>query len=153
MATRILICADRAVDGKALQETCSPELDVAVVAPETGHQSAAQLVGEMEPDILIVDTGLPDFNAKAAFQEILQQKPNIRIIALARAANYHDTTELIAAGAQAYLPRRPSIGELQDAVETVINNRIYISRRLTDTGGPGRDKSNSASLPNSSITP
>jgi DNA-binding NarL/FixJ family response regulator len=102
---------------------------------------------ENDPDVLILDTGLPGFDVKSTIQRILARYPNIRIVALSASSLPKDIVKLIAAGAQAYLPRCPKIGELKDAVETVISNRIYISQRLTDNESPGRDDSLSASRP------
>ena len=147
MTTRILICANGTVEGTKLQEICAPDIAVDIAVGDCDLTALPNTVCEVEPDVLILDTGLPGFNVKLTIQQILHQLPNTRIVALSASSRPRDIVKLIAAGAQAYLPRHPKIGELRDAVETVIGNRIYISQRLTDNGSPGRDDSHSTTRP------
>jgi len=139
--TKILICADGAIDGAKLQELLAPEIAVDVMSEDCDLSDIPGHAVTFSPDVLILDTGLPGFDVRFTIQQILERSQNTRIVALSASSLPKDIVKLVAAGAQAYLPRFPKIGELRDAVETVIGNRIYISQRLTDNGSSGRDNS------------
>jgi DNA-binding NarL/FixJ family response regulator len=147
LVTRVLICANGTIDLGQLRDACAPGLTIEALNGGTDPKTVALVAAEHDADVVIIDTSLPDFDARSAFQQILQHKSVIRIIALSDSTLPKDIVKIIAAGAQACLSRYPRIGELKDAVETVINNRIYISQRLTDNESPGRDDSHSASRP------
>ena len=135
-----------------LKSVLNADYEVEVIPGQSDLQDLSRLVAEQEPDLMILDTGLKGFDVRSTIQRILEGTPKTRIIALSDASAPKDVIKLIAAGAQAYLPRDPKIGELRDAVETVIGNRIYISQLLTDNGGPGREKAGSLSRPPSPET-
>jgi len=145
--TRILICANGAIDKAELAQACTPEFEAEILSEDCDVASIAGVAAGLAPDVLVLDTGLPGFNVRSTIQQILERSQNTRIVALSASSLPRDIVKLVAAGAQAYLPRFPKIGELRDALETVINNRIYISQRLTDNGSSGRDISSSHSGP------
>ena len=141
----ILTLAGDSLDSATLKDAFGPDHQVEMIHSQSDLHEAARLVADAEPDLLILDTSLKGFDAKSTIQRILEGKPNTKIVALSDPTAPKVIIKLIAAGAQACLPRHPKIGELRDAVDTVISNRIYISQRLTDNGSPGREKSPAAS--------
>lgn len=145
LTTTILICADRTIDAAELQRTCTPDINAEVMIEDCNLAAVADVAANLSPDVLILDTGMSGFDVKSTIQHILKRSQKTRIVALAASSLPKDIVKLVAAGAQACLPRFPKIGELRDAVETVIGNRIYISQRLTDNGSFGRDDSSSNS--------
>lgn len=146
VATKILLCTNGTIDASELKQVFAP-LAVEVVSNGSDVAGIPGMASRVAPDVLVLDTGMPGFNVRSTIQQILEHSQKTRIVALSASSQPRDIVKLVAAGAQAYLPRFPKIGELRDAVETVIGNRIYISQRLTDNGSSGRDNGSVHSSP------
>lgn len=147
MATKILLCTGGTIDPDELKQTFAPDINAEIFSNGCDLTGVPSMASRIAPDVLVLDTGMPGFNVRSTIQQILEHSQNTRIVALSASSQPRDIVKLVAAGAQAYLPRFPKIGELRDAVETVIGNRIYISQRLTDNGSSGRDNTINHSSP------
>jgi two-component system invasion response regulator UvrY len=104
--------------------------DIKVVGEASSGEEAYQLVGELKPDITIMDINMPGIGGLQAIQRICRRNPKERIIAL----TVHETepfpTRVIAAGASAYLSKRCLPRELIQAIRKVYTGGTFITTRV-----------------------
>jgi DNA-binding NarL/FixJ family response regulator len=134
MTIRILIIADGGFQGRSLADCSSRLFKFEIVGMTSELQTALQLTRQQIPDVVILDSVLPEFKSVVSTKRILAQNAGTRLIVLSDDSGNRDVIKSLAAGALGYLPRSPRDGELQDAIETVMSNRVYISPSLSGNG-------------------
>ena len=130
MTIRVLAVANEDLHTEMLQKLSSNGTSCELVGWGASHALAGRWTAELKPDIVLIDTNLPNLDARSTIRRILGQKPDVRIIALSARSDHKEVIALLAAGAQACLTNQPLADDLHDAIATVLDNRIYISPRL-----------------------
>lgn len=112
---------------------------VEVVAEAGDGREALALVGQLKPDILLLDIAMPVLNGLEVLQELRSKFPQVSVIVL----TVHETEEYAAhalrSGATGFLPKSAASAELEVALQTVLRGEQYIS--------PGVSKRTAAELP------
>src|ERR1700757_2622590 len=102
---RILIADDHEVmrEGTRLLIERQPGWEVCGVAG-TGREAVQRTVA-LQPDVVVLDMGLPDFDGLEAARQILQSAPKTEVLIFTA----HETDDLIheafAAGAKSFIPK------------------------------------------------
>lgn len=82
--------------------------------------------------VLLLDINLPDGNGITACKTLLEQFPNLKIIAL---TNFEDSLfikQIIKNGAMGYLLKNTSKTELAEAIKEVLNGNRYLPKIISD---------------------
>lgn len=116
---RVVLAEEHRIVRWALAEALAKESDIEVVGEADSVQQALELVQRVKPDIVILDTSMPDhsgFDLLAALRH-LEAGPLIIVFAPHTAASY--AARAIAAGAHAYLDKNVEPAALVDAIRAV----------------------------------
>lgn len=105
-----------------------PEIEV---AGETGKGlESIPLVVALQPDIVIMDIGLPDLDGIETARRIFEAAPGCRVIML----SMHNEPEIVCAaleaGAHGYLLKDCAADELVEGIFTVNHGGTFISRHI-----------------------
>ena len=92
----------------------------------TGLQ-AIELVRSLQPDIVIMDVGMPEMNGIEATRKILKLMPDCRILALSMHSDRRFVMEMLDAGAGGYLLKDCAVEELEFAINALLKNQVYLS--------------------------
>jgi DNA-binding NarL/FixJ family response regulator len=79
-----------------------------------------------------MDIGMPDLNGIEATRQILAESPHIKIIALSMHSETRFVSEMLKAGASAYLLKDSAFEELIQAIHASRSNKIYLSPSIAD---------------------
>lgn len=145
---RLLIVEDHPLVRHALREVLAEPYVVAGEA--SGGQEAVQKALELQPDIVILDVGLPDMNGVAAAQRIKEAAPATQVVILT--ANVDDVTILraIEAGVTSIVAKQEETPMILQAIEQASSGLPYFSpavaRRVMDAAA-GRLEDRSGSEP------
>lgn len=133
MSARILIVDDHKIvrEGFSSLLNQKKDLDIEVVAQAGDGRSAIEMIPRHMPNIILMDITMPDMNGIEAAQKILHEYPNIKIIFLSIHSNPQYIERAIKAGAKGYLLKNCAFDELERAIETVMNNQLYLSPSIT----------------------
>jgi DNA-binding NarL/FixJ family response regulator len=112
---------------RALLES-DPELEV-VDAVQTG-EDALRLCRQDAPDVVLLDYGLPGMGGLQTLREIHKMNPAIRVVVLSGHADEERLNATIAAGAQGYVVKSDSLGEIQTALREAAHGRRHYSEPL-----------------------
>jgi len=104
---------------------------IEVVAEATNGKEAVDLVGSVNPDVVLMDIGMKELNGIEAAALITRDSPSVRVIIL----SMHDTQDFVSqalkAGAAGYVLKDAAPLELEFALQAVTNGETYLSPRVS----------------------
>jgi DNA-binding NarL/FixJ family response regulator len=103
-----------------------------VVAEADNGLEAVRLARKLQPDVVIMDLGMPQMNGIEATREVTAHEPGIKVIALSMHSDKRFVLQMIKAGASGYLLKDSAFEELITAIKTVVSNQSYLSPKITD---------------------
>jgi DNA-binding NarL/FixJ family response regulator len=121
---------------------------VEVVGEADDVQPAIDLIGSVQPDVVLLDVHLPGGGGQAVIQAIKPLFPSVRFLALSASDAPEDVIAVIRAGARGYVTKTISTAELADAIRRVAAGDAVFSHRLAgfvldafaaSSGSPGSD--------------
>jgi DNA-binding NarL/FixJ family response regulator len=94
---------------------------------------AIQRAEELQPDVILLDIGLPKINGIEAARRIRKVAPESKIVFLSVAADLDVARIALSEGGQGYVVKSDADDELFAAVEAVLQGKRFVSKRLTGT--------------------
>ncbi|MFH1739737.1 MAG: response regulator transcription factor, partial [bacterium] len=131
MTTRILLAEDHEVVREGLRSLLEKEKDLEIVGEAGDGRTAAQLVREKLPKVILMDITMPDLNGIDASAQILSEFPNMKIIILSMHAEQEYIQRALHAGVRGYMLKDGAYQELVNAIRTVLRGDIYLSPGIT----------------------
>lgn len=92
---------------------------------ENGLQ-AVTMVQQNQPDIVLMDIGMPVMDGITATQQIKNQYPDVKIVMLTSRKEEEEVYASLAAGAEAYCMKDIKIDRLSQVVEMVLEGAMWI---------------------------
>jgi len=131
MDIKILVADNHMVVREAICSILSNELGMDIVGEAEDGRIAIQLARELHPDVIIMETSMPNLNGIEATRQIVHELPEVRVIALSAHWDRRSVCEMLKAGASGYLPKRCAFQELVSAIQNVVLNRTYLSSHIS----------------------
>jgi len=104
---------------------------VVIVGDASDGIEAVRKAQELEPDLLVLDIGLPNLNGIEVAREIRKVLPVCKIVFLTENNCGDLAEEALNAGANAYVLKSCAAEELIPAVAAVLENQQFLSANLT----------------------
>jgi DNA-binding NarL/FixJ family response regulator len=123
---KILIADDHPVFRFGLKVLLEAEEDTEVVGEATTGVQAVKLAAELNPDVVLMDLNMPDFNGLEATRQILQANPETGILIITM---FDDDSVFVAmrAGARGYILKGAEGDETLRAIRAVANGEAIFS--------------------------
>jgi DNA-binding NarL/FixJ family response regulator len=111
-----------------------------IVAEAADGTAAIQGAEELQPDLILLDIGLPKQNGIEAARRIRRLSPSSKIVFLSQNNELDIVREALGTGAQGYVRKTDAGSELVPAVDAVLRGKQFVSSGLmgykfTDTAG------------------
>lgn len=126
MKIRMLLVDDHAVVRSGLRMLLESESDVEIIGEAGTASEAIQRVAELEPDVVLMDIGLPDLSGIEAAREIKSRFPETAIVALTIHEDEEYFFKMLEVGASGYVPKRAAPEELLTAVRAASEGEVYL---------------------------
>ena len=91
---------------------------------------AVQQAEALQPDLILLDIGLPRLNGIEAARRIQKVSPNSKILFVSQEFSELVVEQMLLLGAHGYLWKSDAVGELLPAVDEVLHGRQFISSRF-----------------------
>jgi two-component system NarL family response regulator len=131
MTTRLALVDDHAIFREALRTMLAAEADIEVIGEAGNGREALALARDLQPDIMVVDIGMPDMNGIEATAAIVARSPQTRVIALSTHSDRRFVDEMIKSGASGYVVKTAASTELLRAIRAVAQGQAYLSPQVT----------------------
>lgn len=127
MTIKVLLADDHKIVRDGLRTLLEKHADIAVLGEAEDGREALQLAGKLSPDVVVMDIAMPELNGIEATRQILSEHPGIKIVALSMHSDKRFVSEMLKAGASAYLLKDCAFEELITAIRTIMKGKIYLS--------------------------
>ncbi|MBL7024881.1 MAG: response regulator transcription factor [Candidatus Marinimicrobia bacterium] len=131
MAVNIILADDHTLFREGLLSILNDELGFIVVAQAENGREVVKLARKLSADVIVMDIAMPELNGIEATRQVLNENPDIKVIALSMHSDRHFVTGMLKAGAKGYLLKDCAGDELIRAVREVLLDRYYISEEIS----------------------
>lgn len=123
---RIMLVDDHLMVRDGLKVFLSVYEDIEVVAEADDGEQAISLCAEIHPDIILMDTIMPNVDGPTATARILADHPKTRVIALTTFSEQDLVQQAIRAGAISYMLKDVDASKLVEAIRDAHHGRSTI---------------------------
>ena len=132
MTISVLIADDHGVVAEGLSHLVAAQPDMEVVGLAENGRDAVRAAVEANPDVVLMDHGMPLMNGTEAARLIRERCAGTRVIMLSMYSDAVHVYRALQAGATGYIIKRSVAKELVDAILAVHRGGRYLSRQLAD---------------------
>jgi DNA-binding NarL/FixJ family response regulator len=126
---RILIADDHALIAEALNKLLVKDFDVVAIVHD--GRSLMLMAERAQPDVILVDIGMPLLNGLEAAQRIKRVLPNVKVIYVTINHDPSLVAEAFVRGASGYLSKTAAASELIAAIHFALSGERYVSPQLS----------------------
>lgn len=116
MQIQILIADDHTLVRTSLAKVLAMEPDLSVVGEAIDGYHAIELVAYLQPDVVLMDVGMPRLNGVEATRRLRQSHPEIKVIGLSTYDGHVMAPPMLEAGAVAYIQKDAPMEKLIAAI-------------------------------------
>jgi DNA-binding NarL/FixJ family response regulator len=131
---RILVVDDHEPFRRFVSSTLSEQTNLKVIGEGQDGLEAVHQAEALQPDLILLDVGMPGLNGIEAGRRIGELVPNARIIFLTQESSADVVREAFSLGAWGYVIKVQAGQELLIAVESVMQNKQFRSSVLDGHG-------------------
>ncbi len=106
---------------------------VSVVGQAADGLQTVRLVGELQPDVLLLDVGLPGLDGFEVTRQVRRTAPRTAVIALSAHDEQAYVLAMLEAGARGYLSKVSRGHEVVQAVRSAAAGEMVLSAHMADT--------------------
>ena len=127
---KLLLVDDHGLVRTAIARMLADISDLQVIGQANSGEQAYQLVGELNPQVVLMDVRMPGIGGLEATRKIKQRFPEVKILALSAYEDEPFPTRLLQAGAAGYLTKGACIDETVNAIRQVAAGKPYLSSSI-----------------------
>ena len=129
--TRVLLAEDHAIVREGLRSLLEKQLDIEIVCEAEDGRIAVERARELLPDVVVMDITMPNLNGIEATRKIVNEFPQIKVIALSIHSNRRFIADMLGAGATGYVLKECLLDELVHAIRVVTAGESYLCAKIT----------------------
>lgn len=130
---RIVLADDHTLIRAGIRSLLESMAEAEVVAETGDGREALDLIGTHQPDVALLDIGMPGMNGIEVARRAAQQSPRTRIVVLSMYAEASYVRQALRAGVAGYLLKGAAVAELPLALQSVMRGEIYLTPRISQT--------------------
>lgn len=124
--TRVMIVDDHPMVAEGIEAILETYEDISVVGTLSSGQEALDRLGDLDPDVVLLDLNMPGMSGLTATEMLLEARPGTRILVL----TMHDSPEYISTalshGAKGYVLKDVPTEEIKTAIDSVVRGEQYL---------------------------
>jgi two-component system, NarL family, response regulator NreC len=123
---RLVLVDDHKVVRSGLRMLLEGEADVEIVGEAGNASDAISTISTLQPDVVLMDIGLPDLSGIEATAEVKRLWPQVSVVALTIHEGEEYFFRMLEAGASGYVPKRAAPEELLTAIRVAASGEVYL---------------------------
>ena len=127
---RILIVEDDPLMLLGLEQALGEQAGITIAGQAEDGYAAVQQALQLQPDLIVMDIGLPGIDGIAATKEIKAQLPQVHIVILTSHTLQTEVVAALASGADAYCVKGASLERLLAAIEAAKDGATYLDPQI-----------------------
>lgn len=128
--TRVLIADDHESVRRGLRELIKTEGAFQVCGEATDGRQAVEKARELNPDVVVIDIGMPELNGIEATRQIVNRNPRAEVLVLTVYESEQMIEDILRAGARGYLLKSDVARDLLFAVRSVAQHRPFFTSKV-----------------------
>jgi DNA-binding NarL/FixJ family response regulator len=129
---KVLIVDDHELVRRGLFEMIEREPDLAPCGEAADAPSALSRMREVEPDVVLADITLREGDGLELIKQIRASHPRVRVLVISMHDENLYAERAIRAGAMGFVSKNEPARRILEAVRSVLNDRVHVSRHLAD---------------------
>ncbi len=127
---KIILADDHTLFRTGLKNLLALDAGFQVVGEAANGRELLAMLETERPDVILLDIAMPVMNGIEAAAEILARWPGTRIVTLSMFGEQEYYFRMVELGVKAFLLKNSDIGEVQEAIRTVVDGGTYFSQEL-----------------------
>jgi DNA-binding NarL/FixJ family response regulator len=127
---RIFVADDHEIVRRGLRATLQAEPEIELIGEASNGREAVARVNELQPDLVIMDVGMPELNGLEATRQIHAVSPAVRVLILTVHESEQVVREVLDAGAQGYLLKSDAGRDLVHAVHALLEDKPFFTSKV-----------------------
>lgn len=128
----VLLVDDHKIVRYGIKAILGREQDFRVVGEAESGTEALQFVRHSQPDLVLMDIGLPGISGVEATAEITRHFPECKVVILSMYGDENSVVGAVKSGARGYILKKVSEGDLVDALRVVARGGAHFSAQVSD---------------------
>jgi DNA-binding NarL/FixJ family response regulator len=128
---RILVVDDYEPLRRFICSTLRKRPELQIVGETADGLEAVQKAEELQPDLVVLDTGLPSLNGIEAARRIRRLSPESKILFVSQESSADVVQDALALGALGYVVKSDAGRELLEAVNAVLRGDQFVGKRFS----------------------
>jgi two-component system response regulator NreC len=133
MKTRILLADDHQIMREGLKALLGKHPTIEIIAEAENGIETLKIARQEKPDVIIMDIAMPDINGIEVTRQLKSELADIKIIALSMHSDRRFVTEILKAGASAYVLKQAAFEDLEQAIKAVMLDRTFLSADILES--------------------
>jgi two-component system response regulator NreC len=130
---RVLLAEDHTIVRKGLRSLLDGEAGIEVIGEAEDGREAVEKVGQLLPDVVLMDITMPGLNGLEATRQIKKRFPEVRVLILTMHANEEYILQILRARASGYVVKQAAPSELVSAIQAVYRGESFLSPSISRT--------------------
>ena len=132
MSITIVLVDDHKLVRDGVRTILERNAEFRVVGEAEDGADAVHLCRKTNPDMVLMDIGLPGMNGIEATTDLLRHCPGVQLVVLSMYDDENSVVSSIRSGARGFVLKKASSTELVDALRTVARGGSYLSSQVSD---------------------
>lgn len=131
---RILLVDDFEPFRRFVRSALPPSMEFKIVGEAVDGLEAVQKAKDLQPDLVLIDIGLPKLSGIAAAEQIRVLAPHAKLLFISLEPSSATVREAFRVGAQGYIYKLQADSDLVPAIEAVLAGKQFVSSELQFDG-------------------
>ncbi len=132
MRINIFLAEDHRLVRDGFRVLLETQPDLRVIGEAGDGRETVKQVLKLNPDIVLMDIGMPELNGIEATRQICEACPSTKVIILSMYSTSQHIARAFKAGARGYILKESAGDDMINAVRTVYNGKIFLCGEISE---------------------